>query len=119
MPSKSSKQQQMIFAKRNQYGSKEKTPEKDKWIWEAGWNKIEESFLDSYLSKVYNEETFKFGFEINVKDEKTGENEKHFIKANTIDDFMKEMHKVAPELDEQSKKTIREKLAAAENEKMH
>lgn len=41
MPSRSKAQQKMIFARRKQYGSKEKTPDKWKWIWEKGWEKLE------------------------------------------------------------------------------
>lgn len=52
MPVASKAQQRMIFARRNQYGSKEKTPDKWKWIWDKGWEdvpkklpeKVEEDF---------------------------------------------------------------------------
>lgn len=37
MPAKSDAQRGMIFSRRDQYGSKENTPEKWKWIWEKGW----------------------------------------------------------------------------------
>jgi len=41
MPSASEKQRNYIFYLRNKFGSKEKTPEKDKWIWNSEWEKIE------------------------------------------------------------------------------
>ena len=34
MPAKSPKQRRFIFAKRNQYGSKKKTPKSYKWVWD-------------------------------------------------------------------------------------
>lgn len=37
MPAKSQQQRKLIFAKRGQYGSIEKTPKKWKWVWEEGW----------------------------------------------------------------------------------
>jgi len=37
MPAKSEQQRKLIFAKRGQYGSVEKTPKKWKWVWEDGW----------------------------------------------------------------------------------
>jgi hypothetical protein len=42
MPSKSREQQKMIFAKRGQYKTKGNTPQKDKWVWDSGWEKLEE-----------------------------------------------------------------------------
>jgi hypothetical protein len=42
MPADSAKQQKMIFTKRGIYGSKEKTPEKWKWIWDSGYEKVKE-----------------------------------------------------------------------------
>ena len=37
MPAKSQSQRGLIFAKRDQYKSKAKTPDKWKWIWDEGW----------------------------------------------------------------------------------
>lgn len=37
MPAVSQRQRGLIFGKRNQYGSEDKTPKKWKWIWEEGW----------------------------------------------------------------------------------
>jgi len=37
MPVVSQQQRKLIFAKRGQYGSEKKTPDKWKWIWESGW----------------------------------------------------------------------------------
>jgi hypothetical protein len=37
MPAKSQAQRGLIFGKRNQYGSKAKTPDKWKWIWDEDW----------------------------------------------------------------------------------
>lgn len=62
MPAKSRKQQKMIFAKRGIFKNKANTPEKWKWIWDAGWEKLEEeiSHLDKYLKHIYeDEETMK------------------------------------------------------------
>jgi len=52
MPSHSEKQRKMIFAKRSQYKTKENTPKKWKWIWEKGWEKLEES-LTSKFNNLY------------------------------------------------------------------
>lgn len=40
MPAKSKNQLKMIYAKRSQYGNKDKTPEKWKWIWEKDWTDV-------------------------------------------------------------------------------
>ena len=37
MPAKSQAQRGLVFSKRDQYGSKNKTPKKWKWIWEDEW----------------------------------------------------------------------------------
>lgn len=37
MPAKSQQQLKLIYAKRNQYGNKSKTPEKWKWVWDEEW----------------------------------------------------------------------------------
>ena len=37
MPARSQSQRGLIFARRDQYGSKEKTPKKWKWIWDEAW----------------------------------------------------------------------------------
>ena len=37
MPAKSQAQRGMIFARRDQYGSKAKTPKKWQWIWDEDW----------------------------------------------------------------------------------
>jgi len=37
MPTKSQSQRGLIFARRDKYGSKAKTPKKWKWIWDEGW----------------------------------------------------------------------------------
>lgn len=37
MPAKSQKQRGLIFARRDQYGSKKNTPKKWKWIWDEDW----------------------------------------------------------------------------------
>jgi len=60
MPSKSEQQRKFIFAKRSQYRSKEKTPEKYKFIWEKSWEEIEETFDEIVppipMEKVHNKE---------------------------------------------------------------
>jgi hypothetical protein len=37
MPAKSQAQRGLIFARRDQYGSKKNTPKKWKWIWSEDW----------------------------------------------------------------------------------
>jgi hypothetical protein len=37
MPTVSQQQRGLVFGKRNQYGSKENTPKKWKWVWEEEW----------------------------------------------------------------------------------
>jgi len=41
MPAKSPKQLKFIFAKRNQYKSKKKTPKSFKWVWGKEWAHLE------------------------------------------------------------------------------
>ena len=64
MPAKSRAQQRMIFARRKQYGSREKTPKNWRWIWDPGYEELEEgapervhneSRFEEYLSKAYEE----------------------------------------------------------------
>ena len=43
MPSSSTAQRNYIFYLRGRYKTKDKTPEKDKWIWEKSWEEIKES----------------------------------------------------------------------------
>lgn len=43
MPSSSTAQRNYIFYLRGRYQTKDKTPEKDKWIWEKSWEEIKES----------------------------------------------------------------------------
>lgn len=52
MPSKSDAQRKMIFAKRNQYGSKEKAPKEWKWVFDKGWDTLEEALTSSQLRDV-------------------------------------------------------------------
>ena len=63
MPSKTVKQRNYIFYLRGKYKTKEKTPEKDKWIWEADWNEIEETFSEIVppipMEKAHKEESIK------------------------------------------------------------
>jgi len=40
MPSQSEKQRQFIFIKRGEFKTKDKTPEKWKWIWDKDWEVI-------------------------------------------------------------------------------
>jgi len=47
MPSSSDKQKKFVLAKRNEYGSKENTPDKWTWIWEDSWLKVEKILEDS------------------------------------------------------------------------
>lgn len=58
MPSSTEKQRSFIFAKRSEYGSKEKTPEKDKWIWEKGWEQVE-SFKRERYQKFFEDRKMK------------------------------------------------------------
>lgn len=43
MPAKSRQQQKLIYAKRDQYGSKEKAPEEWKWVFDDEWSDLEEN----------------------------------------------------------------------------
>ena len=43
MPSSSTAQRNYIFYLKGRYQTKDKTPEKDKWIWEKIWEEIKES----------------------------------------------------------------------------
>ena len=61
----------------------------------------------------------KFGFAINVTNEKTGELEKFFVSGDTIDEFMKNLLNVVPDLAEESQKKIRENLKNVEKEVMN
>ena len=44
MPAQSQQQLKLVYAKRNQYGSKEKTPKKWKWVWQEEWGHLKEGF---------------------------------------------------------------------------
>lgn len=57
MPAKSRQQQKMIFARRGMYKTKANTPDKWKWIWDKGWEKLEEemSSFSKYLDRIYEE----------------------------------------------------------------
>ena len=74
MPAKSQAQRGLIFARRDQYGSKKNTPKKWKWIWDEDWEnkgklpkrkrkkkKVKEGFvsasLEDFLNEVYYPET--------------------------------------------------------------
>jgi len=59
MPAVSQAQRRLIFGKRNQYGSKEKTPNKWKWIWSEDYeNKGELPEKIEKESRIYNFEKF-------------------------------------------------------------
>lgn len=73
---------------------------------------------NSYLEED-NMNMHKFGFTINVKDEKSGETETHFIIGDTIDEFMDNMLKVVPDLAEESQAKIRKNLAELEKNVMN
>ena len=64
MPAKSQAQRALIFSKRDQYGSKKKTPKKWKWIWDEGWEnkgklpkrkKKKAKFVNESLNEFLNE----------------------------------------------------------------
>lgn len=59
MPPTSRQQQKMIFAKRSIYKTKEKTPDKWKFIWDKGWEKpvqeTEESNFGHYITQAFQE----------------------------------------------------------------
>ena len=48
MPSSSEQQRKFIFAKRSQYGSRDKAPKKRQWVFDKEWEKVEE---DNYMEK--------------------------------------------------------------------
>jgi hypothetical protein len=45
MPAKSKKQLALVYARRNQYGSKKNTPKKWKWVWKEEWGHLKESHV--------------------------------------------------------------------------
>ena len=47
MPSKSKNQRNYIFYLRGKYKNKSNTPKDQAWIWDSGWNEIEEDKNDS------------------------------------------------------------------------
>jgi hypothetical protein len=58
MPAKSQKQRNMIFARRNQYGSKKNTPKNWEWIWDEGFEnkgklpkKAKKKLVKEYLNE--------------------------------------------------------------------
>lgn len=53
MPSKSDKQRRYIFALRSKYKSKSNTPKEHLWIWEKGWENVQENKKTKDLG--YNE----------------------------------------------------------------
>lgn len=59
MPAKSREQQQMIYAKRSQYGSRDKAPEDWKWVFDSDWNKVEEEKIVPYKRLFENKFTKK------------------------------------------------------------
>ena len=72
MPAVSQKQRGLIFSKRTQYGSKSKTPDIWKWVWEDSWEnvgklpKYKKSKKNSNKSSImkyeqFINEWFKFG----------------------------------------------------------
>ena len=44
MPAKNKKQLALIYAKRHQYGTKEKAPKKWKWVFDSEWGHLKESY---------------------------------------------------------------------------
>ena len=55
MPTRSEAQRKLIFGKRNKYKTKKATPDKDKWIWDKGFEnkgdlpeKIEENIMSTF-----------------------------------------------------------------------
>lgn len=57
MPSKTEKQRNYIFYLRGKYKSKDKTPDKDKWIWDSGWEQVEEQKMERYKRKFDEQNT--------------------------------------------------------------
>jgi hypothetical protein len=45
MPAQSKKQLALVYARRNQYGSKEKTPKKWLWVWKPEWGHLKEGHV--------------------------------------------------------------------------
>jgi len=61
----------------------------------------------------------KFGFRINVKDEKTGEITSSFTTGDTIEEFMKHLLDEVPDLAKESQDQIRKNLAELEKNVMN
>jgi hypothetical protein len=62
MPAKSQAQRGMIFAKRDKYGSKAKTPKKWKWIWDEDWEnkgKLPKKAKNETVQNVVFKESFR------------------------------------------------------------
>jgi hypothetical protein len=103
MPSKSEAQRKLVFAKRGQYGSKSKTPEDWKWVWNDDWTRVEESSLtkNQIIDILLNRQ--KYGnkqntpsyalwiWDYNDSDLQLNENRQRYIKffseAKTVDGY--------------------------------
>lgn len=56
MPSSSEKQRKYIFYLGGKYKTKSDTPEKFKWIWDSGWESIEEDHIERYKPFDFTDE---------------------------------------------------------------
>jgi hypothetical protein len=55
MPSSSEKQRNWIYYQRSQYKTKSNTPENMRWIWEKGWEEIEETKQHKIYKRRFGE----------------------------------------------------------------
>ena len=72
MPATSQSQRGLIFSKRDQYGSKEKTPKKWKWIWDEDWEnkgKLPKKVSENYRAKTVNEYGSMGGYPLGAADD--------------------------------------------------
>ena len=56
MPSATEKQRNYIFYLRSKYKNKSDTPEKQKWIWDSGWEQVKEDNITDDERPIYNYE---------------------------------------------------------------
>jgi len=55
MPSRSEKQRKFIFAKRGQFKSRDKAPDKWKWVFDKEWEEIEENIIMKPYKRKFEE----------------------------------------------------------------
>jgi hypothetical protein len=59
MPVQSDAQRKLIFTRRDQYGTKEKTPKKWQWIWNKDWEESIEENIERYIPFNFTKNRYK------------------------------------------------------------